>query len=362
MTGIVLTRVERQNTRRQHDMIHAKRYAHTAIELGLDRILQNPNWRTQYPNGVWETMSFAESGEIVIEGIDPADDRLDDNSTESIKMTGTGVVGMARQKESVILDYKDVPLDCLETAVAVRGDITTSYATVQADAVITSNDDIYAWGSEVYADVEAADRIDGSTYHGQQSPSHTSRELPSRLSVLTSYRQEGTWIPIGLFPYRNGAFRIEDRSFDPTTNPVSLFGNAKGIYAVYCYGYSVVVEDSHFVGTLVLDNAGSSTRVTGNCTFEPAETGYPSLLVDGDLTIDLNADGALSGIVYATDDVFVDRLPILNGTLVVADRLEIDGPMNVVHNLDAVRLPPPGFRAAQGMMKIRPGSWRREVD
>lgn len=362
MTSLVLMRIERQNVSREHDVILAKRHAHSAVELGLSRISQYSDWRTRYANGVWETVSINNANDVSIVGIDPVDGRLDDDTSESVKIIGTGTVGKARQKESVVLDFKYSPLDCLETGIASGNDIVITNATVQSDIVIASKDDVYNYSGNVYADVEAVDLIGGATYHGEQSPGSSARQLPDRQSVFNHYWQTGTQISLILFPYRNGAFWIENLSFDPTTNPVSLVGNSKGVYAIYCYGYNVVINNSQFTGTLFLYNAGTGTRVTGNSVFEPAESGYPSLLVDGDLTIDLSSDGVLGGIVYSSDDVSISRLPQLNGTLVAHDRVDINGPVNIVHRRDFVINPPPGFREPEGVMKIRPGSWRREVD
>lgn len=362
MSGLILMRIERQDVDQQHDVLLAKRHAHSAVELALSRISQHSDWRTRYSNGEWETVSLNETSQLTLEGIDPVDGQLDDSIADSVQIVGTAIVGTACQKEAVILDFTYKPLDCLETAVATGDDVTCNGATIQADAVLASNADINAGSSDLYTDVEAVVQILGGTYHGEQNSGQMARQLPNPNSVLTSYWQDGTWVSIWAFPYRSGAFRIEDLTFTPTTNPVGLFGNSQGIYVVYCYGYSVVVEDSEFDGTLVLMNAGSATEVRGNSVFGPAVTGFPSLLVDGKLTINLGDNGTLAGIVYSTDDVFVRRLPLLNGSLVVADRLDVTGPMNIVHSSDPLTSPPPGFRDPQGMMVIRPGTWRRAVD
>ncbi len=362
MSGLVLMRIDRRDVDQQLDVILAKRHAHSAVELALSRISQHSDWRTRYPNGEWETASMSGASQMNLEGIDPLDSRLDDSITDSVQIIGTGIVGVARQKEAVTLDFTYKPLDCLEAAVATGNDVTCNGATIQADALISSRDDIDAGFSNLYADVEAVDQIRGGTYHGQRNSGEQARQLPDSSSALTSYWQDGTWISIGMFPYRSGAFRIENLTFNPTTNPAGLFGNSQGIYVIYCYGYNVVVDDSQFHGTLVLLSAGSSTEVRGESVFSPAVTGYPSLLVEGRLTINLDDDGTLGGIIYATDDVFVRRLPQLNGTLVVGDRLEVTGPMNIVHSSDSLNSPPPGFRDPLGMMVIRPGSWKRMVD
>jgi hypothetical protein len=254
-----------------------------------------------------------------------------------------------------------------------------------ASEPIHANDDVSATTSAVSADVNAVGWISGGQYKQSTNNNAPTIAIPS-YAAMSFYRNEGVSIPIGDIP----SDRIENALISPSHNPYGP-ASRNGIYVIECGGRSLEIRDSRIIGTLVLHQAGSGTRVTDSVVLEKGEAGYPVLIVDGDLELSLGASeldegsaginfnptGAPSGGVEDSDlsDTYE---PIIQGLVFAGGRVAIEGPLNleglliagqiecrdrvfIVHDRGYVDAPPPGFGVVTGFEMV-PGTWRRGVN
>ena len=116
LAALNLMRIERRSALRGQDATAARRYAQAAVEIGMLRILNDPNWRSTYTSGVWESNHPIGDGTYTLEGIDPNDGNLATPATDPVVLIGTGVMGSVRQKIQVTLVPEILGLSCLEVS------------------------------------------------------------------------------------------------------------------------------------------------------------------------------------------------------------------------------------------------------
>lgn len=187
----------------------------------------------------------------------------------------------------------------------------------------------------------------------------------------------------------------------PASNPLGAGQtNADGIYLLDCDGRDVEIQDVRVVGTLIVDDPGSGSKISGAVHFEPVYENYPVLLVRGGLKIAFG-DGGLSeadlgvnfnpaqtpfpfnlgvggesdgdtddayksviqGLVYASDGLEFEQQPTIDGVVIAHDDVVVDGG-NLTLRYRSVYLndPPPAFDTAERNIEFVAGSWRRIVD
>jgi hypothetical protein len=88
--------------------------------------------------------------------------------------------------------------------------------------------------------------------------------------------------------YESGARFIYQTALGPGVNPYGTQAtNQKGLYWIDCQSATkLVIERSRIFGTLLVLNPGPGSRIAyGPLNWSPAMPGYPTLLVNGDFTI-----------------------------------------------------------------------------
>jgi hypothetical protein len=91
--------------------------------------------------------------------------------------------------------------------------------------------------------------------------------------------------------YETGAYFIHQKSLGPGVDQLYSGAptNSQGLYSIDCQGNTLVIERSRILGTLLLINPGSNSRIeNGPLVMSPFQAGYPALLVNGNFTIKLN--------------------------------------------------------------------------
>jgi len=394
--AIALARLQARRGRATADIAHARLCAHAALQVGRRLIKNDPDWRDHFPNGTWGAGVPVGRGAGSLQGIDPGDGDLADNILEPVVLTGTGSRNLATQTMRVTLLADATGLGCLQTALHAGNDVKFNACTVQCDQTVSANNNLNASGADVWADAEAAGAVSGGTYHGETTSRVDQRSMPDPAAVLNEYKSRGTWIPPWALPWKDGARTIAEGVLSPGHNPYWPYSlNTDGIYYILCEGRSVCIRDCRIVGTLVLLDAGTETRLEGSVRWQPAVENYPALLVDGKLTFALSAgaldeaaasqnfnpshtpyDGhsdadtediypsRIEGLVYADDDAYAAAgTHTVHGVIVVGNTFEVEpgSLLNLRYDARFLNDPPPGF-IERVDMKVSEGSYRRVVE
>ncbi|MEK6797347.1 MAG: hypothetical protein AABZ12_00110 [Planctomycetota bacterium] len=408
LTALLALRVERRTQEDDGDLLSARLNAKAAIEVGMQRIVADANWRTTYPSGVWEASRRIGSGSYTLSGTDPDDGSLADMETDPVVLTATATSGRASHTLQVTLAAQTVPLGCLGVSLHANNDVFFTSATVQSNQTISANNSVSSNTSTVAAAVEAVNAVNGTGYTGTTTIGVAPRSVPNPTTVFDYYKSNGTPIAIALLPLVAGVRTIGETLLSPAANP---FGptNAEGIYVLDCQSQMLHVRNSRIVGTLVVLNAGSGSAVYGSVNWEPAVANYPALMVQGAINLvytatelsesvlgkNLNPAGTpylgasdvdttdtypsrIKGIVYGSVDIgtSIGSLPsapspnvavALDGVLVVGVTLNFSNPsppdafsLSLTYLSTFYDDPPPGFREVVNMV-VLPGSWKQVV-
>lgn len=401
LSSLAVARIERRGNEGWDDFAQARNHAQAAIELGTAKIQADANWRSTYPNGVWEADRPIGDGQYTLTGTDPGDGNLADDAMDSLVLTGIGAQGDALHKRQVQLEAKVRPLTCLETALHAGTNIILSTGTVQCDQIISANNDITVSSGIVNSDMEAVGTILGTEYiTGTDTSPVPARTMPDPDRVFDYYVSNGTPITLGALVGSLGCglldYCVSGVVLSPTSNPYGLVKNPEGIYVINCVGLNVTIRDSRIVGTLVLLNATGVCRTTGVVNWEPAVPNYPALLVAGNMsfqhtklaTLDeatigggtnFNPPGTpyngqsdsdtldvypsvIKGLVYVSAKAVADlNHPAFEGVVVTGGAFKGSSNLSLTYRSTHFDDPPPGFKDTPAM-KVVTGSWQRVVD
>lgn len=387
-SALLSVRVDRRATQAGSDFTQARLLAQSAIEMGIRDVGKDQAWRTEHPNGAWESNRALASGTYTLTGVDPNDGVLNNSNLDPLLLTGTGQAGVAAYKLSATLVAYEPPLECLGVPLHAGNDLSLSSATLTVDAAISANRTVSASLSTVNADVEAVSTITGSTYTKSLSPGGSPKSMPTS-AVFDYYVANGT--PIN-YAALSPAGTIERILLSPTSNPFGGAVNASGIYVIDCANQDVTIRDARIEGTLVLLNVASGSSAAKSVNWHPAVENYPSLLVRGKfqfnmdtaaldeskLGINLNPTGAdykgvanstqtdtypskLYGLFYASSDVTVTNPLNLDGVLVGGNNVAMDDSVTFTYDEKFKNNPPPGFQE-EPVMVLSPNSYRQVVD
>lgn len=200
LSALVLQRLQRQAVERSSDAAQAQLNAQAAIEMGLFRLQANPNWRSTFSNGVWESNVPLGGGTYTLQGIDPSDSQLADAPGEPLLLVGTGAKGQSQQRfQMLVVPQPSVP-DALEQALTAAGELRFNRARVFCDQTLGSNAQVVAVGSTVNADVRATASVVGGTFSRTTAAGAPARQLPDLSAPLATYQNLGTPINIASLP------------------------------------------------------------------------------------------------------------------------------------------------------------------
>lgn len=392
LSAMQITRLQLKSALAAEEMAEARLIAQSAVERAMMKITEIPTWRSVYTSGTlyptdWLALG---SGDLKFALID-SDGDLNDDQNDAVTVKGIGRSGDAAQVATVMLEPAGGPLDCLEVSLCVNGNLEPQLpGTMTTHQIISSNGNTEVGsGANITGDVEAVGNISGSIT-GSETTGISLREMPHE-HVFDYYLFNGTWIDVDSLPVDGSKNPlISSVLMTPTANP---FGakNPSGIYVIDCLGKDLRIEDCRIVGTIVLLNPGPSAALADSVVLEPAAPNFPSLLVQGDislLTSDIDLSEAAIGVNLnpvgtpyrnVEDSDQSDTYPsVVRGLVYVSGTLSIpaDGEHSrfrgvvvceeilassaVTFKYDPVffNYPPPGF--SQGPeWRIMPGSWQR---
>ena len=384
--------LQREASGRAHDMQNAHHYAQAAVEIGMQRMADDANWRDTYSNGVWESQQAIGDGTYTIEGIDPEDGVLNDSDADSLVLTGTGVKGTAVQKIEVTLTPDPHGFACLEVALLVGNTLNVnSTAGVTGNVTVASNNVIDGNNNVTFSpDSEVVTAYTEPVSPGTMTTGALSRNTPTWNDAIDYYQTNGTTISITSLPLVGGIRTIEDVVLSAANNPYGAnVTNGEGIYVIDCQSQDIRIRNCRIVATLLLLNAGASSEVSGSVNWSAAVTNYPILLVNSIAFNFSNADLAesstsfnppgtpyggnadtdvadvypsvMQGLVYVSTNATTNNHPAFDGVVVVGNTMDITSDLDLAYQSTYLDDPPPGFSDYSGF-KVSIGSWRQDVD
>lgn len=296
--GLMAVRAQSRNVDSYTRTTIARQNAISAVELGIQEIASNANWRTTHKNDVnstWYSNKAIGSGTYSLKVVNPLGE-LDRFPSDPVVMTATGTVttGIEQQVVEVTVVPSITPLTCLQTAMTSNSFINLGSTTVDGmNMIVASNQanwSIWATGP-VYTHLEAVSNIISyQSLGGTPVEGVPARTMPNTSTVFDYYIAKGTAISVSSIPLVSGKRTIDKVLISPTSNPYgSGTVDAQGIYVIDCGGQSITISRSRIVGTLVLLNPGVDSWTTNEVFMEPAVSNYPTLLVDGSFEFQTNS-------------------------------------------------------------------------
>lgn len=386
LSAIAAERVASQATSVRLDIERARQIAFDGMQLAFAGA--TPSMAVRAAGAGSSAVFSIDGGTVVVTADDPEDGDLADWPLDPIAVRSEGYYGKARQVWSLQASVDTTGLDCTTAGIFAAGSVTVSDGLIFGDSPLVANGNITTSGNGVvYVSAYASGSASGPGFKSSAAGGQAKRTPPPS-TVFDDYVALGTEIPFSSIPSK----RIEKVLLSAKSNPYSGGLNTRGIYVVDCKGDDIEVRNCRILGTLVILNAGSGSKVTNQVTLEPYQSGFPSLLIQGSL--DWQADGAEvsessisvnfnpSGSPYlgATDSDKLDTYPCVvrgimyvSGTLTVTNTLSVDGALfcagNIVVSNSSSRLFvrsirqsawPPGFNT--GRFVIDTSSWSRSID
>lgn len=395
LTGLHVARLYLRAAVSEGERVQAQMLASSAVEHAIAAINSNANWESDYSLNV----EYPSGGVSV--GAGSFSWKLVDAGGGNKSLHGIGRAGEAICTYAVDLgreggnSYLSYGLLCGNDLWV--GAYSTDESLFVEGANICTNDRLESWGS-VTGNVEAQviDNNGGwGTINGTQTAPAPIQSLPDPTNVFDYYEATGTPISASLLSDGKGGLTLSRQLLSPTSNPFGI-PNADGIYVIDAAGKGLAIKESRIVGTLVVLNASKGVGILDEVNWEPAIPHYPSILVEGDLLIqmddgelrewevwtnfnptltpyqdasDLSFDDAypsrLAGLIYSSRNVFFDGdeknyvtkvngLVIANGWCVLAHGVNLE----IEYDEAASLSPPPGFRPGEPE-SIVARSWRQ---
>jgi len=91
LSALFAVTLERRRAEAAGDAVKARFYAQSALEMAAHWIDDDPDWRSNRPNGAWATDVPIGNGTFGVQVVDPGDGVLSNSQTGAIHITCTGV-------------------------------------------------------------------------------------------------------------------------------------------------------------------------------------------------------------------------------------------------------------------------------
>ena len=193
LSSLVIQGVNRRAYAGQSDVIEARINAETAIRMAFLKMSTDSDWRYNYPSGDWEVDTPFGNGTFTINVVDDDGD-LTDDPTESVVVTGTGIVGASVQKLSCTFLTKAEAVTALQSVLHANADLSFAAAEVTGTGKATANDDSNSTNSRINLDIAVVDQVTGTGYQGTIQTGADELTMPN--DALSFYKDNGTWLSI----------------------------------------------------------------------------------------------------------------------------------------------------------------------
>jgi len=101
--GLMAARTQFHIGQANNQAMQARFYAQSAIDLALYKLSADVSWRSNLSNDTWEADRVLDVGLFRWKPVDEQDGDLDDDSTDEVRIYGTGIVGDTVRTYSVAL-------------------------------------------------------------------------------------------------------------------------------------------------------------------------------------------------------------------------------------------------------------------
>ena len=156
LSALTLRGAQQRSATTAAEIAAAAYLAWSGIELALERMNTNPNWRSTTMDSAWTAPVTIGPGSLALRVRDPADGDLADSNNEPVLVRSVGVVGSARQILEAQFAPGESPLSCVQVAAWARSGITLSKCTVTCDQIVSTNGSAYADAATLTGTIEAA--------------------------------------------------------------------------------------------------------------------------------------------------------------------------------------------------------------
>lgn len=391
LSALMVQRIRVRGASMSSDAMEARNAAVSAIELGIQQMVNDPDWRTTTGGGIWLNNQPLGSGQISLKVLSPDGSALAKGSTELATLVATGIVGDARQMVELTVQETPlplVPMEVLSYAVVVGSNLSVSSwknVTVAGAPLASNATIILNWSSSLIGDAEAMSRSGSGTITGTATIPGTIKAMPDT-SAMASYVSLATSL---------GSRDLEGVLLSSASNPFGAV-NPSGIYLIKSFGDDVDIFDVRLLGTLIIDAGGGRVRIRDSVLLESPSPNQPVLLVIGDLQIEIDSVAGTSdlvestvnfnppgtpylgqtdadysdrypntirGLIHVTGSVTISNTTELTGVLIVGSGLAIDSHCTLIHDPAIMSWPPSGYGVSPGTTTtIVSGSWKKRVD
>ncbi len=282
--GLILAGVAAGRVRASGDAARARLLAQSGIEMAADRMRQSTAWRSGLGAGGLINTLALDGGTIKLTATDPTDALIANSPDDSIVVTSEAQVGSARKMYKSTFVPNTGPVAALGYGLIAGGSITMTSSTAWSYVPLFAATGFSLSSSTMNANVVSGTTATGTTYAGTVLTGQAVPQFPVAATVIAEYAAMGTAITL------NSSTTLDRVVFSPVSNPLGGGTNAKGVYVINCNGNVIIIRRSRINATLVLRNPASASLVRDSVCWDPAAAGYPSLIVEGNMT--LSPDGA----------------------------------------------------------------------
>lgn len=392
--SMTVARTQLRNATLGSDDELARGLAQSGIELGIAQINNDPSWQTNITHGV-----ELPAGGVSVNG-GTMHWQLDNDAGGGKLLTGIGRKGDAELRLQVGVGTggsNTVGAPLLVGGTLWIGNFTATESLNVNGGPVRCNSTITNWGS-LTGDLEAQGFSNSGTHSGTATVPSAIHDLPDPETVFDYYVSEGTLISNTPLDDGFGGLSLSDVVLSPSSNPYGS-PDPDGIYVIDAAGKSLSLKWVRVVGTLVVINGGSGvndTEISKEVSFEPAYANYPSLMVEGDLSITMTdfslseSDRAtnynpvgtpwqgttdndqsdsypsrMAGVIYCGNNLTINgknanNAARINGVVICEGNVILEQDAQPSFDLDTVPggNPPPGFGVSSSG-QITPGTWKR---
>lgn len=367
LSAIFGVRAQRRIVNADVDLVRARAYAVSALELGLEQLTARSDWRTTLTPGTWVSDRSIGQGTYSITIADPADSDLANDADDPVRLTAYVSVHDSRYALQANVTPDNRAIEALRFAAHAASTVLTAGATLRANGGGLSSNIAITNGGTIQGDAEAGLVVNvAGTITGDRTNGTAAKDVPGS-DVYDTYAARARSLPVTSL--------LERTVLSPNRNPFGL-PSADGVYAISTNS-DLVLRGVRIHGTLLVKlRSGARLTIDDSVLITPARSDYPALIVDGDATIgihsrtkqldeddwsvnfnppaapyqgvaNLNTNNAfpneIQGLVLVTGGLTLEQTARVRGSVLVGNVLTVRGDNEIDYDATLYADPPEGF-------------------
>jgi hypothetical protein len=342
LAAMAILRVDHQTHMAITQTSELRLLAQSGLELAVQRVVDEPNWRAGYrPNVGW--MWKLGEKQIRVTITDPDDGNLADSRFDPIVITSWASDGDARQGVRAGLRMHESAGPVYNYAIAATGNVTVRAVTpleVTGEGVYTAGTFAARNSTIVRGDVDAgatAGLFEGSTTSGKLTNGVAAIPFPDIDDAFSTWTRKATMIdPNKLID----GYKLIGVTLSPTENPYGK-PDPDGIYHIHVERSTLHLENVTLVGTLIVTGLTGDLDIRESTSFSPVDPSLPVLMIQAS-RVDVRGGSTTTAF---------NGLTLIDGGLNVASPVSGSGPILVNGSVTmdvggAVRIKPTGAVAS----------------